>query len=542
MLLGETIINGITSFLFIVDGKLTGYQIRGWKRYPLDASVFNELRKLYLTSNNKIIEENVYKVILDLETGYKHYFKNNKEDLAMFYKMNGEDRTLYQGKDKNTLRRKIGYTIFISLSTFTMCLTMDSILNSSSNRKYDYIAYEETEFSDDEIILPISIDEMSKYILSSTNLNDEEKSFLNNQQFFDELLPYINKNPKLIEMLRYKLSNIDIQKMDSNSDFAGYNDGSQILHVNGYEEERLDDFKSTVAHEFCHDFQCESEDFNYLMEATNEILAAEYFDQPIDSYTKQVKVVKCLMEIIGVEPILESHLCEDSSYLHDSLTPYLSEEEIALFHIDKGINHYTAEERSVRFEQLIAILEKLYYGKYGESMWDNSMIASIMNDWPYERYYFNRNKIQSTEMYASYCEEREYTIEEAVALGYVHPYIMNIKKVSLEEWLQYDGSKQISCCSSYRGQFFDYKYYRIVNDDGSYTDIPIEEAIEAGYISQVECSISYKEPTDNLNQPYIKYDLEDNCRIEEDKIIVTFYEKEYYSPTQQSVSVLNQQG
>lgn len=536
MLLGETNINGITSFLFEDDGKLTGYQIIDWQKYPLDSSVFNELKKLQLSNNNKVIEDEYYKVILDLETGYKHYFKDNQEDLLKFYEMNGVDETLYQGKGKSTLRRSIGSIIFVSAEAFALCVTLyglNRVVNNPENRSK---------------ILPLSVEEISEYIESSNNLNAEEKKFLNNELLFEDLLPYINKNPKLIEKLRYTLFDIDIQSEDKSKDWTGiggYNDGTPILHVIGYEEGRFTYFTNLVDHEFCHNFQYASQDFNYLMEATNELLASEYFNRESSAYGKQIKIAKCLMEIVGVEPVLESQICGNPCYLYDILITYLNAEEIALFHIDKRIFDYTNEEKENRFEQLKSVLERLYYGMYGEDMWNNNMISSIMNDLDYERYYFSSEKIQNTEMYASRLDHIEkYTIEDAVAKGYVHPYIERQESVPKELWLKGEDDEmrcwKYSSNSPNKLEFYHTNNnLRIYNDDGSYWEIPLEEGIAEGYISDVEFLFIHKDPTSNLNDPNIKYDIEENCRLEGDNVIVTVYEKEYFPPIQKSVNVLN---
>lgn len=546
MLLGETNINGVKSFLFAIDGKLTGYQIKGWQKFPLDDSVFNELKKLQLSNNNRVIEDEYYKVILDLDTGYKHYFKDNKEDLMMFYEMNGVDETLYQGKGKSNLRRKIGTIVFLSFEAFVLCINLYYMMSKKNaedaNYQIIYITKDTSLFTDKNEILPLSVDEISNYIKSSTRLNEKEKAYLNNELLFEDLLPYINKKPELVFILRYTLSDIDIQPEEEGVDckgIAGYNDGSKVLHVIGYEEECFTNYSWIVGHEFCHDFQMASEDFNYLSEATNELLASEYFNRPIFSYEKQVKILKCLMEIVGVEPVLESHLCDNSCNLYDALTPYLTDEEIALFHIDKRIVDYTDEENEIRFNQLKKVLEHLYYGMYGESMWNNSMITSIFYDLDYERYYFNSEKIQNIEMYASCYGNVEYSLEDAIIEGYVYPYTLKTENVSLEEWLQYNGNKNISFHSSLVDKVIDLKYLRIFNDDESYYDIPLEEAVSKGYISDINCTIIYKDSTSDLNNPEIKYDLEEDCYFDGDKVICPDYKKEYFSPVQKSVNVLN---
>lgn len=550
MILGKVKIDGITSFLFINNGKITGYQIVGWKKYTLNDNVFSELRKLILSNNNRVFEESDYKVVLDLDTGYTHYFKNGKEDWKKFYQMNGKDETYYLGEEKDTLRRKIGRIIYSSFITFLICVNImnnptKSITyeqNNVSNETLDItnseVLFVEGNSIDYETILPLSVEEISGYILSSVNLNDEEKAFLNNQQLFSDLLHYINKNPELIESLRYELYNIDIQRVDV-AGISGYNNGTQTLYVDEYDENQFEDFKVIVDHEFCHSFQCSSKDFNYLTEPTNELITAEYFDRTPITYSSHIKITMCLMEMVGTDAILQATICNDPSYLYDALAPYLTEEEISLFSIDTHLAYYTDEEENALINQLVCVLDKLYYGMYGESMWNNNMIASIMNDWDYERYYFNSEKLQNP-MYASYPKVEEYTIEEAIALGYVHPYILSAaEKVSLDEWLQSDELKNINYSSIYEGKIVDFKYYRLFSNDNNYINITIEEAVEEGYISNVECSIVHKIPTDDLNNPYIKYDLEQNCRLEENKVIVTIYEKEDYLPIRNNISMLN---
>ena len=420
MFIGETNIDGVTSFLFLINGKLGGYKIIDWHKYPLDNKVFDELKKLQLSSNNKAIEDGEYKVILDLNSGYKHYFKDNKEDLMMFYQMNGEDCTLYSGKGNNGSRRKIGKIIYNTYFAFSICVTLILGVNKvvQINKQKESEPINTTDYvtiyvvdGDEEIessiqnneILPLTVEEISNYVKSSSRLNDEEKAFLDNELLFTDFLPYINRNQYLIEKMRQQLYEIDIQCEEPGYDctgISGYNNGTNTIYVVGYKEELFQEKKQTIAHEFSHIFHFNRQDFNYLQEATNELICCEYYDVPNSSYFDSVRIVKCLMEIIGVEPILEYHIIGDTAPLYNSLSPYLTEEEILQFTMDETYVDYTDEERKSRYEELKNALEKLYYGMYGESMWDNANIYAILNDLEYERYYFNSEKIKNTEMHS----------------------------------------------------------------------------------------------------------------------------------------------
>ena len=567
MFLGEANIDGVASLLFSVDDKITGYKISDWRRYPLDNKEFDELKKLQLSSNNKVIEDNDYKVILDLDSGYKHYFKDGKEDLMMFYQMNGEDYTLYLGKSKNSLRRKIGKIIYLTFAGFvlvynSLVLIMSNlddsdrekqILSSSIEivscyaKSLNFENDKEVELSiHEKEILPMSARELSYYIETSTNLNNEEKAFLDNEIFFNDMLPYINKSDYLSDVLRYTLKNVGIAPEELGGDWtglAGYNNNTRFIHVIGYNEKLFPLYKHTVAHEFCHYFDSAiyNDDFNYIFEAVNEILTYEYYNVPHTSYIGEVKIVKCLMEIVGPEPVLEYHLCGDASYLYDSLSPYLTEEDLALFSIDKGITDYTYEERITRYIELRNVLEKLYYAKYGESMWTNEMISAIFKEYDYQRYYFNSKKIENTEMYASMADHvEEMTLEEAVNKRLVYPYKERIEKVSLEEWLEYDGPKDIKYdCSFPNCRIYKDNYLEVFKEDNTIMITSIEEAYKKGYLNILDLSVTRKEQTTDLTNPDTKYDHEDNCWVYGDTVLVTIYKKVYFPPIQEKGNMLN---
>ncbi len=572
MFIGEAHIDGVTSLLFSVDGKITGYKIVNWHRYPLDNKEFDELKKLQLSSNNKVIEDNDYKVILDLDSGYKHYFKDGKEDLEMFYQMNGEDYTLYSGKSNNSHRRKIGKIIFVTFMEFyTVIITIGIVSLDNDYRdgqvlknimyplkcyekSLNYANLEEAEISLQEMvlqgneILPLSVDEISNYITSSSRLTDEEKAFLNNKLFFTDMLPYINKSDCLVERLRQELYEIDIQAEEPGKDcskISGYNNGTNILHVVGYDEEPFKYRKQTVAHEFAHNFHQNRRSFTYLREATNELIACEYFDVPNESYYKPVKIVKCLMEIIGPEPILEYHVSGNAEPLYNALSPYLTKVEISLFTLDKDYIDYTTEEKNSRYEGLKCVLDKLYYGIYGESMWNNAMINAIFNDLEYERYYFNSEKIKNIDPYAcAFTYEEEYTIEDAIDEGYIYPFIAETRVVSLEEWLNYGGLRDIgeyTCKVPNEGIITETGCIRIINEDGTVTDMAIEEAVESGImtINNDGLKITLLNPTDDLDNENIQYIMEENVVMDGDKVIVTKYQKEYFPPIQEKGNMLN---
>ena len=78
--------NSYRAAVFYDDGRIE----------PLGDHIFDLFSVFALSNNNKELpNEGIYRVVLDNDTGFKHYFVGDSEDYVMFYRNNGEDATLY---------------------------------------------------------------------------------------------------------------------------------------------------------------------------------------------------------------------------------------------------------------------------------------------------------------------------------------------------------------------------------------------------------------------------------------------------------------
>lgn len=432
--------------VYLDDKKIFGYRFGNDNSIKcIDESIFKYFGFLRCSSNYLVLgKENEYEIRLDNETGFKHYFKNGIDDMNMFYLNNGEDAVLYLGYSENEegivkkFRLK-GKKTIILITISAVLLLQGGIY--VEQRISDY-------FFEQQIrqIENISVDDLRERIYS-TNLDDEIKSYLYNEDFFCDVLPIINKSDWMRYSYTKSFENINILCYNNNR----YNNAKGYYLPNEWHNIYIkkcswEEAKDVIAHEFVHLCQYHDAEYNLIMEASAEIISNEYYrDTKINAYSKPVFLVKKLMEIIGPEPIWEYNFTGDFSKIEEKVKPYLSDEIYTEFLNDLSFNNlkYSNKENDLKFQNLDNILNILYERIYCENIKNNKVINALEeNADNLVRYYFNHKYINRENSYylKEIREQTYYSIEDAIRNGLIEvtatileSTIYNDKKYYLEK-------------------------------------------------------------------------------------------------------------
>lgn len=482
----------------------------------IDESVINYFDMFKLSNDNKELpNEGKYKVILDNKTGFKHYYLDNKESYIMFFNNNGVDTIQckvendeilgdngWQKKEILTKKEKmfkVGKRIIrltcLGLITFSLAA---SILNTCIIIKNPERAKELRTVPIVEWVLgkkDYITSDLTKMIYRSEHLSDEDQLFLANEDFFNDILPYVNSSNFNKFLYSYRLDNIDIRLYDNtNRNSAGYYSSSDanVLYIS--EIGAITRYSDILSHEFIH--MCQGYCYyNVITEACAEIFSNEYFDDsPENSYASEVYLIKKMMEIIGTEPILEYNFGDSFKGIEDAVKPYLTDLEYETFLYDLSrpnidspqYDQVVADEKHASLDYL---LDLIYERKYGTSIKNDPVIPYL--DDPYlTRYYFNKKKIAKEGSYTLIFKEpsKKLTIEEAMEDGLVSLFQLSMGKkktyISYDEYKngKYDTSRQIYFETLFNGSL----EIKLEKDGNLYVYIRTDDDIEKKDLPTVE--------------------------------------------------------
>ena len=321
-------------------------------------------------------------------------YKNGKKYVKTNH--NGED-ICYRYKDPSDKKSffKVRYLIYLALFYFGLTVF-------DTEKKYPGLIPHKL------ILKDLTKEEIVEEINKSNNLTEEEKEYLCNEDFLEDILPYINKNVLTRYYFDDHIHDINIESYDEEHSWHKNSIGyytlttPRTLHIKDYE--CIDDYnKDTISHEYVHLCQMPV-NREILIEACAEIISSEYFEDTFeDTYTTEVILVRELMEIIGPEPIWYYNFTNDFSMIEESVKPYLTVMEYNDF---LKFRTYSNDSREHNDECIIlqAVLEKLYKNKYGDDLQNNEIINGIKNRKNFSRYYFNDRK---KDLLSSYYYNRE---------------------------------------------------------------------------------------------------------------------------------------
>ena len=451
---------------------------------PITNQTFSIFKAFILSSNKRELPmEGKYKVFLDNNTGFKHYFLDGKENYTMLFLNNGESSGIPKKKDKKTInnllsrkglsdrveklekkftigQRIIHCTCRGLLNALLLVFLANSLIVVSNPYAYkDLGPYPAISYVTG-VNKTYTADELIERIMSSKNLEREDQLYLANRDFLEDIMPYVNCSNLAKYEYSFKFNNISINVLPQNDDYIGIYFpffGSSIINVTTDVISDDQQYNDTVAHEFIH--LCQTGlIFNVLTESTAELLSSEYFEDAYATvYNNDTYLVRKLMEMIGPKPILKYVISGDFSEIEKAVMPYLSFGDYLLFRTSlvrptKGSIFYNKEIVDAKFDTLNSLLDKIYLAKYGKESSEDPVIP-YLDEGNLVRYYFNKRKINKENSYRqiSYFREEEISLEEACEKDFVTIILKGTETekpivISLEDYLnhKYDMDRGIT--------------------------------------------------------------------------------------------------
>ena len=399
----------------------TGYSVTENGIYNIDNNIIKDLL-LFFKIGKKITKLENYKgysVYLDNETGLKHYFKNCKEDYFALLKFNGKNPIKYKTNSAQEENHEIeaGQSNKI-LEFFNKHKRIIATIQLAALLKYLSTVIDLTSDLCVEIGLQrgiISCDDSGKYIKNgkintyeefaaainnSPYLLQEDKEYLLNSELINDILPYYNS--AMYYYLNLKLNDITIKYYDHKE--SGKEDLEIIGFYNIMEPNVLNgkkdaEKKNYLGHEFFHLLQFPNLRFDYIVEATADIGAYEYFNDLQFGYPEQTKNIRLLMDIIGPKIIWEYIFSGDERKLVNILKDNLDENDY------KNIIEILEDADCGRDDELEQILGNLYKNMNNSNIKDNTDIYSFAGTYINGRYYFNKSKIENKNKYVIKCDK-----------------------------------------------------------------------------------------------------------------------------------------
>ena len=427
--------NDTNTIIYIENKEYYGYKFQNNDVKKNDIHILDDFKMFKLSKNyTKLKKYQRYEVYLDNNTGLKHYFYNNTENFYLFYLNNGYDCISYSGKSSNhNLNNKKIFRLNnkIIICTFLGLMLAIGNINQLEQKSINSI---------NDLFNDYKTSDIKTMINSSLSLTKEEKEFLYNESFINDVLEIVNDSYYEKNKLRECFNNINIVSYNDieHETKAGYyrTDTPNTLYIKNYTQ--IDDQKkATLAHEFAHLCQTVGS-YNLIIEASADIITKEYFYKDYKfAYTIQVKLLKKLMEIIGSYPIWYYNFTGDFSKIDERVSPYLTDEEYTKLLKDLTFDYDNKEINEPKYKELDELLNTLYYRIYEKDIKEDEIISLVENEDPnLVRYYFNQQMInEENSFYQDYGLGTYETIsyKEAIDIGVITAYTISYIEISHEE-------------------------------------------------------------------------------------------------------------
>ena len=428
--------NSVNTIIYLDNEQYYGYKYAENTIENIDYHSLNIFHSFHLGKKyTKLPNYGQYEVYLDKETGLKHYFYHHLESIHLLFQNNGTYAINYLGNNNKLTDTKI----FTLKNKIIICTCLGLMLALSHLDKPEITITNSINLLIDDYELA----DIEKMINLSSNLTEEEKSYLYNEQFITDALSIVNdfyyEKQRWVECF----NNINIVGYHDieHSNVAGYylkRETPNTLYVKNYHGFN-EDKKGTIAHEYAHLCQ-DTNGYSLIIEASADIITKEYFYQEYRyGYYRQVTLLKKMMEIIGSYPIWYYNFTGDFSKIANSISPYLTREEYKRFLNDLSFDHEEKELNEQKFQELNELLNTLYYRIYDADIKDNKIIAMIeRNDENLVRYYFNTSMLNQENSYHIDFDPTIYetiSIEEAIDREVISAYIILQNKITKEDAL-----------------------------------------------------------------------------------------------------------
>lgn len=449
-------------YIDVKNNQIDSYYYNKYSKQSVNINTLLSLliNNLFDKTKEKLIAiENEYKVYINEETGYKHFYKNGKQDLVKFFLENGKNAIMYDEKEsseklfigkkvKEFYNKHFSIRFILNFAAIysALTLTTNALDNIHINTNFQDIVFSITEQNYDSFF---NYNQFCEQINSSLYLNNEQKELLYNEALFNDICTTAMSidrvrelEEKTIDVGIVPFTEQDYQEQKAHNKETGlsilgyYNSlEANILHVDQKQDQEV--IKDVCFHEFIHLLQDDNK-YHYIKEACAEIISNEYYGAPINSYQGTVKRIKALMETIGSNSIWEMNFSGDDSKLIKILKENLAKEEYNSFCeiLETSPSDLTLEDREELNKNFDDILSILYKNIYKTSIENDENIKKIyessngeVND--ISRTYFNNCNLEDTKIFTE-----SKTVTEALKNNIIDIefYKTEQKEVSEEEY------------------------------------------------------------------------------------------------------------
>lgn len=529
-------------YIDLKDNEIQGYYYHNKKRHNISLKTIAVLLNSFFDKRKEefLKQDGQYKIYLNKDTGYKHFYRDGKEDILKFLTTNGQSAIMYNdakkkkkdSESKSFIDKKLGLQIVMQLAFYAVIIStnpiekISSLLDNQTTYKIDeYSSINDKEVAKEleELKSLINVPDEQFYDFESicnairlaSTLSSEDKTLLYNEELFKQIANTPMTEDRIMS-LEEKLTNIQIltyteEDLEKNKNrieqglnpTVGY---YRPLNPNMIYLEKIDDYDSK-SHEFIHLLQ-DNNYFFYIREASAEIISNEYYGSSIDSYQEEVKRVKVLMEIIGSNPIWnvnfsgsEEKLQEFTDILYNNLSFDEYDKIIDILTTSPG--YKTTEGMKVINEEFDRILATLYNNIYHESIENNEVIQYIYN---------YTNVSDDTRHYFQDRENKEERITEIIEEFPLTETLLQDKNIEIdfykEQRIEITEEEYLKSKKEGKEVYFDYnkeppegisieppdaenRYYLINNEKKVNS---IEELIQLGYLFPEKFYRIEKEP------------------------------------------------
>lgn len=440
-------------YIDLLENNLECYYYHNHEKKNISINTVLELLKsIFDKTNEEFLEQDgEYKIFINKETGYKHFYKDGKEDIIKFFLYNGENAILCKEldiKDKyNEIKEffnknkdiKIILTLNLALTlsnSFNIYNLENNVYNAQQELEELNIASLETEYNE-----YYDYTSLSNSLKSPANIGELRDDFLYNEDLIRDICNTPMTEDRIMS-LKEKTTDIEVvtvtyeeMKERGLSNAVGYYnvvEEPNVIHTVNLNN------PDTIYHELIHLLQ-DNNEYKYVKEACAEIISTEYYGCKIASYQEEVKRIQILMEIIGSDAIWDINFNGDDSKLDEVILNHLPVEEYGKLYgiLITNIGFLNQQELDELNNSFDEILSDLYYSIYGESIEENEIIQNI-----YQCYDFsqsttlinNRHYFQDVENKRPDFIKSEYmTLKDAIDKNIVKVEMKGTKEVRVSE-------------------------------------------------------------------------------------------------------------
>lgn len=492
------------------QNKLISYYYKDGKKQIISNNfVISVLKDLVTCHKKKFLYKKEYEVYLDEQTGYKHFYKDGKENYTKFFYENGYNAILYkENSNKFNIKNFTVNGIKICIS-ITLFLAIFNIANNTLNKPNE-ITNTKIEYTQNKEIT-IDSSKFKDYILSSENLTKEDQQLLINEAFFEDLSKTKiteDRVSSIDEKMTNITINVDEQNKPTDNTLGWYNDlFPNIINVADGND------NDTKIHEFIHLVQ-EYSEYSYIKEACADLISSEYYNVESLEYSEAVSRIQFLMELIGPEPIWNLNFSGNTEEFESKIYEILPEEEAKIFLdlLKDSPANLTIEESKQQNDEIDSYLYKIYNILTNE----NNELNELQKETglTFDRYYSNHTYFaDSPDNDYSFCFSKIMPLEEVKQKNIVQTSVAQKTYITKEEAskLEIEGNKTFL---DYAVLNNNYQVLSILEENGEIVDYVFNmnkseqySISEAESLGLIQCKYWYYEYISATNENIGEYPL-----------------------------------